>query len=283
MVNYKIIKIMLDNEQGKVLKNTFNPEGSSLRLYQKRLFSILCYIDGICTKYNITYWLSSGTCLGAVRHGGFIPWDDDLDIEMFEDDYRKFQEVMSKIDSKQYIFQTKKNDPGYLHAFGKVRDLNSIIYEAHGKDSRYKYRGCYVDVFHLIPSNSIFLFRIANNLKRREEKYNLSRNKTSSIVFHVTKCINNISIPVIRLLSKLFNKKYYRHYYGTGYPYKRNIEEILPVKYANFEGKLFPIPQNADAYLRRMYGDYEKIPDIKTIKPHLVNYRFNDNSCVEMS
>ena len=67
----------------------FNPEGSILRKHQMKMVDILCVIDKICKKHKINYWLSSGTLLGAVRHQGFIPWDDDLDIAMPIDDFEQ--------------------------------------------------------------------------------------------------------------------------------------------------------------------------------------------------
>ena len=71
---------MIDQEIQAKLREKFNPDGSMLRKQQLRMLEILLYIDKVCKENNINYWLSSGTLLGAVRHGGFIPWDDDLDI-----------------------------------------------------------------------------------------------------------------------------------------------------------------------------------------------------------
>ena len=78
----------------KALKERFNPEGSLLRRQQNRMTEMLVFIDGVCRKHNIKYWLCSGTLLGCIRHGGYIPWDDDLDIEMLREDYLKLLKVL---------------------------------------------------------------------------------------------------------------------------------------------------------------------------------------------
>lgn len=71
---------MIDNDTQLTLRAQFNPDGSSLRNLQLQLVDILIEFDRICRKNNIDYWLDSGSLLGAARHGGFIPWDDDLDV-----------------------------------------------------------------------------------------------------------------------------------------------------------------------------------------------------------
>ena len=73
------------------LHKKYNPDGSDLRRMQMRMLDMLKEVDRICKKYDIPYWLSGGTLLGSVRHGGFIPWDDDLDIELMEDDFQRFE------------------------------------------------------------------------------------------------------------------------------------------------------------------------------------------------
>lgn len=75
---------MISDTENEKLREKFNPDGSTLRRQQLRMIELLDYVDSVCKENNIKYWISSGTLLGAVRHEGFIPWDDDLDIEMLE-------------------------------------------------------------------------------------------------------------------------------------------------------------------------------------------------------
>ena len=135
---------MIDSQLQQELRERFNPDGSMLRKQQLRMLEILLYIDKVCKENNINYWLSSGTLLGAVRHGGFIPWDDDLDIEMMREDYDRFQKVFSN--NEDYVLQTYKSDKNYLLPFAKVRDLHSELDEL-GNNVSFKYKGCFVDIF----------------------------------------------------------------------------------------------------------------------------------------
>ena len=81
---------MIDYTTQLKLRQQFNPDGSPLRQLQIRLLDLLRFFDDFCNEHGIKYWLSSGTCLGAIRHGGFIPWDDDVDVEMLDEDYQNY-------------------------------------------------------------------------------------------------------------------------------------------------------------------------------------------------
>ena len=121
---------------------SFNSEGTELRKLQLRMLDMLKVIDRICRKHKIPYWLSSGTALGAVRHGGFIPWDDDLDLEIYRKDYKRLLKVLFEELPDSMIVQTNRTDKNYVAQYAKVRDLNTYLEEGVGvTNPNYKFNG----------------------------------------------------------------------------------------------------------------------------------------------
>lgn len=256
---------MIDYQLQQQLRERFNPDGSMLRKQQLRMLEILLYIDKICKENNIKYWLSSGTLLGAVRHGGFIPWDDDLDIEMLREDYEKFLKVFT--DNDNYALQTYKSDENYFRTFAKVRDLHSEISEFE-LDRYYKYRGLYVDIFSIerVPKYICRLyggvFEVIGRWRRK-----CGDNK---FLWHILKCFQKITlwtIPIARPIFRIFTKDLH-HSYGSGFLKERHIEDIHPLTSVQFEGYTFPAPNNIDSYLSLIYGDYKQLPDTDSFVIH---------------
>lgn len=101
---------------------------------QKIELEILKKIDEVCKKHNIKYWIDSGTLLGAVRHKGFIPWDDDIDIAMLREDYEKFLKVAQKDFGNEYFLQTKNTDKKYPLFYAKVRKIIHHSLNGHLED-----------------------------------------------------------------------------------------------------------------------------------------------------
>lgn len=256
---------MIDEKLQQELRERFNPEGSMLRKQQLRMLEILLYIDKVCKENNIKYWLSSGTLLGAVRHGGFIPWDDDLDIEMLREDYERFIKIFPNND--KYALQTSETDKNYFRTFAKVRDLQSQISEFE-IDKYYKYRGLYVDVFSIerLPQRVCnFYGRVYGAIARWAHKYYNKR-----ILFGLIKCIQNVvllSIIIVRPFFRLLTKELH-HSYGSGFLKERHFEDIFPLANIKFEGCMFPAPNNLHNYLNKIYGDYHKLPEIDSIEVH---------------
>lgn len=271
----------MDIEFHNKLRHKYNPDGSELRNYQLRLLEMLKYVDNICKENQIKYWLSSGTCLGAVRHNGFIPWDDDVDIEMLPSDYKRFCKLfIEKYQDKDgYVLQSYETDREYVSPYGKIRYLNSYIKETNTNDLRYRYKGFYIDVFPIYESSSRFIAKLARYLQRTLlEKLSKINNdsirrfqiKTNHFIVH------RLIFPCLALMSKVNSKKKVRiGGLGSGFLEVYDMENITEVLDFSFEGCKFPIPKQYDKYLKCLYGDYMKIPNIEEIHPHIDLMRFN--------
>ena len=110
----------------QTLQNRYNPEGSKLRKNQEELLEMLIDLAAICKEHNIQWWLSSGSLLGAARHEGFIPWDDDIDITMFRRDFKRLQRIMHKLESEKYVYQSMRSDIEYTNLYGKFRKRKGL-------------------------------------------------------------------------------------------------------------------------------------------------------------
>lgn len=118
-----------------------------LRRMQLIQLELLLEVDRICRKYHISYSVEGGTLLGAVRHGGFIPWDDDVDIAMVRSEYRKFCKVCKKeLDQEKYFFQNHDTDPEYRWGYAKVLK-NGTSFVRYGQEHMKMRRGVYVEIF----------------------------------------------------------------------------------------------------------------------------------------
>ena len=117
------------------------------------LLDLLCEFDRVCKENNIQYFLDSGTLLGAVRHGGFIPWDDDVDVVMLRNDYKRLCEIAQSKFAPPYFFQTNSTDPGSARGHAQLRNSETTgILRDEIQDGRPLYsfnQGLFVDVFAL--------------------------------------------------------------------------------------------------------------------------------------
>lgn len=263
---------MISEKLQNQLRMQYNPDGSKLRRHQLVMLDLLIHFDKICREHNIKYWLSSGTCLGAIRHGGFIPWDDDLDVEMLREDYLKLEKVFQETDL--YVLQTYKNDPYYVVPFAKLRNKNTRIVE-HGQDFRYKYKGIYIDVFILekSPQKIVeFYNKIAWKLLMLGAKPTLGR--FGKFMFFVGKSLFYKMVTITRLLCRNLKNNQLLHTYGSGFSWNhREKEWIFPLAKASFEGYEFPVPYDCDSYLKTMYKNYMDLPNLNNIKPHTVDVK----------
>lgn len=263
---------MIEVRYQEELRKMYNPDGSVLRNQQLSMFEILKCIDELCNKHKIPYWLSSGTLLGAIRHGGFIPWDDDVDIEILYSDKKRFINACLEDLPKNLILQYNGTDRSYFSDILKVRDLNTHIDEScnigsRKYDTKYNYDGIFIDVFTIEPS-TLFLVGIANFLTKVLLFFRYVLN-FPVIFIKVIYYLNHVVFDIMRFFVKVFKiKKVYYESYGSLFACPRSIKEILPVKKGEFEGRYYNIPNNSDAYLTKLYGNYMILPNFSERNPH---------------
>ena len=259
---------MIDEKKHNELREKYNPDGSVLRNFQLQLLDNLKYFDAICKENGIRYWLSSGTCLGAIRHGGFIPWDDDIDVEMLREDYLKFEKVFK--DDDKFVLQTYKNDLYYTQPFPKLRSRNLIVEEGSGVADR-NYKGLFLDVFIMESSPrcfATFCHFLVGSMRHLGFKIK-KRNAVTDALYWIIKHFVYGLIAISRLFCLFSDKNILRHTLGTGLERKtRRKDFIFPLTTVQFEGIDVPVPGNYHGYLQRMFGDYMKIPNLDTIHTH---------------
>lgn len=249
------------------------------------LLDILAQIDAICKKYDIQYFLCGGTLLGAIRHKGFIPWDDDLDVMMKRNDYNRFCEVAPKELRHPYFFQTEKTDPGHLLRHAKVRNSNTTgMFKAFAHKGYAVNQGIFVDVFPLdnLPDNPQEREHFYKALYRLWGKvWTLSAYKNRGVRYGFWK---NVSVSFQNWLLAICGKQDYYNakfeklagkykdvdtkecclFVGHLTPQGLKNTHLWQTKdyerfsEAGFEFLTAPIPTNYDAQLTTLYGDWHK-------------------------
>lgn len=239
----------------------------SLRAAQLKMLGILEAIDTVCKANNISYWIEGGTLLGAMRHGGFIPWDDDLDVSMLRADYDRFLEVAPSQLPKTMFLQTKATDPDFTHRECKVRDLNSYIADGDDDNNLHYQKGIFVDVFPYDegPAKARkFMGKIARSICVSDVAFHKVHHYSWHSVFSLF--YFGIKRPLCRMVWKLGCAMYANGKYLAIDPYFswcRAIhpkENILPLGEVEFEGKKFPAPARPDEYLTTLYGNWRQVP-----------------------
>lgn len=259
------------------LRKEYNPDGSDIRKAQLRMVELLKVLDRICRENNLTYWIAGGTMLGAVRHGGFIPWDDDIDVNMPRKDAMKLKKIMgNKIFDGFAILQNTTTDKNYLNsAWMTLRDIKSEYISDELWHNRQKYRGFQVDIFiedigvsmklkkPLTWLHQQLVFRpfVGRKMKYFRWAANLNHRIFDHIIF-----------PFLRLFK--FNDKLTIGY-GCIFSNPLDKSTVFPLKEIEFEGYKFFCFNDHEQYLKQTYGDWRKLPDEdKRRSDHNFKFRF---------
>lgn len=259
----------------------------TLEEMQKVNLEMLYEFDKICKENNLTYSLAGGTLIGAVRHHGFIPWDDDIDINMNRIDYEKLMELYSKNEinlPEHREIISNRNGTLARHFARYIRHDVKRISE-YSSDDDCPYIGIEIFVEDGVSSNKLLfdiqILRI--KIVRKLLLLSLSKPDVSSRG-KVIALLKNIIRPILKKVGSMkiathledickkvnFNKAKYVAGLNGMYG-KKEIwlkEEMLPIVYLDFEDGKFPCYKNYDKYLSNLYGDYMKLPPKEKRQPH---------------
>lgn len=264
-------------------------KGDEFRRMQLLQLDMLVELDRVCKKNEINYVILAGTQLGAVRHKGYIPWDDDADVGMLREDYEKFKSVSSQLNPSICYFQDHTTDPYYRWGYGKLRRTGTTFIRAGQEHLKCK-TGVFIDLFPLddIPKstlgqmiqdfNCFCLRKITwSEVGRLSEKglskiwWTLISKIPMSWVYkrlnHYTKRSRNRSDNYVRILmykslGKLYRKGPIKLRYG--FPKKWIVER----KEYEFEGHYLYGTEDYDGFLSMIYGNYMELPPENKREPH---------------
>lgn len=258
---------------------------TDLKEVQSIELRILDYISEVCRVNNLTYFLAGGTLLGAVRHKGFIPWDNDVDISMPRPDYDKLIQILRKENNSRYRLYHIENKNRYYYTFAKIVDTNTVLNEL-ARDTTIDGMGLFVDIFPVdgINDNDECARQQLHFINKWSYKIAMSVTSSEGLtlfrklkhcfwynLFHIIgreRCFNYVNNTMKK--TPFGTTKRVVSTYGL-----RKEKEIIDYScFAStveleFEGRKYSAPVGYKQYLTQMYGDYMKLPPIEErVAPH---------------
>lgn len=245
------------------------------KIQQSELY-ILTVFDKVCKEHGLTYFLDSGTALGAVRHAGFIPWDDDVDVGMPRKDYEILMQLGQNVFPTNLFLQNKNTELSYKRNCAKLRLEGTYFQEI--ENSTYIHNGMYIDIFPFdnLPNNKLFAHinvyysRILNFVIR---SWHTDTKSHSVILDFVRRFIDMMPAERIKKMEKCYlqfcrKREHCETRYSTCYFWRMtqqknrlfDNEKMYPTREIMFEGKPMRIMNDPDYYLTIMYGNYMELP-----------------------
>ncbi|MCL2832365.1 MAG: LicD family protein [Treponema sp.] len=256
------------------------------------MIEILNEFVNICTSYNLKYFLTAGSLLGAIRHSGFIPWDDDMDIAMPRNDYEKFLDVYANLKESNYYLLSNRNSKEnifHYYTYAKFCKKNTIFAEDI-QDPKF-YSGIFIDIWPydktikiFTPIQTIFgkffwkLFRVKSKIDTPKNIILYYVIIFFSIFFTIDQC-SIISKKIFQFFNK-YEVKSISFFSGIkGYKKEtHSLSTIFPLKKQFFEGNLYNIPCDFNKFLTQFYGNYMKLPPIDKRVNHNPSYIIFDTN-----
>lgn len=261
---------MIDQQMQQVLRERYNPEGSTKRSLQLEELKLLEQFHTLCEKHKIPYWLDSGTLIGAVRHGGFIPWDDDIDVCVLLKDYKRLRKVLMEELNAPYTFQDCETDKAYYHKWAQIVNTDIVVERYIPQQEKVIRKYLWIDI---LPVEEGCV-----RLKKEVEKlYGRCYRRVSGQIMdnNVNKCIAQLLMPILtgvitlqRCINRVFFRNTYIHRYGVEFYSVRKKKDVFPLSVIEFEGKKFYAPHNTHNYLTRIFRDYDTLPSEENREAH---------------
>jgi lipopolysaccharide cholinephosphotransferase len=242
---------------------------STLKEHQAILLELLIEFDRVCKKHDIKYVLFAGSALGAVRHQGFIPWDDDLDVALLREDYDRLMKLNPSEWDKKYYMQCEYSDHWPIH-FSKLRKNNTTCLEKyHPKDGEI-HQGIYIDIFPIDNASNNPIVRkmqfYASKIVQAKSFFKRGY-ETSSIVKKTVMILSSILPlkPFLKIVKmyQIKNSKYVHSFLGGSVNFKKGVFErrwIFEAIDMPFESITIPVSLHYHELLTMQYGDYMTLP-----------------------
>lgn len=256
-----------------------------LRRYQLKLNDMLSYLDNVCKENHLRYFITWGSCLGAVRHHGFIPWDDDLDIAMPRPDYDRLYTILKQSDQGRYVIcRPEPHKPMGFHIM-QLRDSTTTFIYNHSLQLD-TCHGIKIDICPMdgCPDNAILrkiqtIDCLLYGLFAAQREPNHAPITITHSAGNATRLIARLMLSVIRspklrdIIWQKAEKRLSRYEYDKyenfrclqSKPYPKDM--FGDAYYIEFEGNMRPIPAKYDEYLTRLYGNYMELPPENKRKP----------------
>lgn len=257
----------------------YNGEGTELRKAQMCMLEILIEIDKVCKRHGITYWLDYGTLLGAVRHGGFIPWDDDADLCVFKKDSSILEKyLIAELPDRYYVFSEKTDrsygQTGYFRVVDRKTQMLRSSQSENDKDELGN--SVAVDIFNIEKGKKEFkeLMNRIHGRARRRIRRDIEDGAAKRILAYLIYPFTTILISLYRAVHVLSNTDCYVYnipnFVTRPMFIQRHRNLIDGGGCIEFEGHLFSAPGKVHEYLKETYGDYMTIPPKDRRETHSV-------------